>query len=69
MTEEDPDDVALLKDMAKEARQYLQSHDWCPPIRKLSLGYGVAQYDGDETPESLLARADRALLVAKAALT
>jgi len=41
MTEEDPDDVALLKDMAKEARQYLQSHDWCPPIRKLSLGYGV----------------------------
>jgi hypothetical protein len=41
MTEEDLEDVALLKDMAKEARQYLQSHDWCPPIRKLSLGYGV----------------------------
>ena len=31
----------------------------------ITLGVGVAQHDGDETPEALLARADRALLVAK----
>jgi diguanylate cyclase (GGDEF)-like protein len=33
---------------------------------RLSLGYGVAQFDGAEAPEALLARADRALLAAKA---
>ncbi|HEY3018737.1 MAG TPA: GGDEF domain-containing protein [Solirubrobacteraceae bacterium] len=31
----------------------------------ITLGVGVAQHDGAETPEALLARADRALLAAK----
>jgi diguanylate cyclase (GGDEF)-like protein len=36
---------------------------------RLSLGYGVAMFDGTETPEALLARADRALLMVKTAAT
>jgi diguanylate cyclase (GGDEF)-like protein len=35
----------------------------------LSLGYGIAQLAAGERPEDLLARADEALLVAKAATT
>ncbi len=27
--------------MAKDARQYIQAFDWCPPIRRSSLEYGV----------------------------
>ncbi len=38
---EDAEDTALLKKMAAEAREYIQSYDWCPQIRRLSLGYGV----------------------------
>ena len=37
-----------------------------PGDRSITLGVGVAQHDGDEMPEALLARADRALLLAKA---
>ena len=40
-----------------------------PGASRLSFGYGVAEFDGSEGPEALLARADRALLVAKAAVS
>jgi hypothetical protein len=38
---EDAEDTALLKEMAKEAREYIQAFDWCPPIADSSLEYGV----------------------------
>jgi hypothetical protein len=38
---EDAEDTNLLKGMAADARSYIESHEWCPPIRRFSLGYGV----------------------------
>jgi hypothetical protein len=38
---DDPGETALLKGMAVDAREYIESHDWCPPIRGFQLGYGV----------------------------
>lgn len=38
---EDAEDTDLLRGMADEAREYIEAFDWCPPIRRLSLGYGV----------------------------
>jgi hypothetical protein len=38
---EDAEDTNLLKGMAAAAREYIESHEWCPPIRRFSLGYGV----------------------------
>jgi hypothetical protein len=35
------EDTRLLRAMADEGRQYLASHDWCPPIRALHLAHGV----------------------------
>jgi hypothetical protein len=37
----DAEDTALLKQMAKDAREYIQGFEWCPPIRNSSLEYGV----------------------------
>ncbi len=38
---DDAEDTDLLKAMAADARSYIESHEWCPPIRTFSLGYGV----------------------------
>ena len=38
---EDAEDSQLLRGMATEAREYVAAFDWCPPIRRLSLGFGV----------------------------
>jgi hypothetical protein len=38
---EDAEDTALLKGMASDARAYVESHEWCPPIRGFRLAYGV----------------------------
>jgi hypothetical protein len=38
---DDDEDTGLLRGMAEEGRQYLTSHDWCPPIRNLYLAHGV----------------------------
>lgn len=38
---DDEEDTRLLRAMAEEGRQYLTSHDWCPPIRSLYLAHGV----------------------------
>lgn len=38
---DDAEDTALLKKMARDARAYIQSFEWCPPISRVSLGYGV----------------------------
>jgi hypothetical protein len=38
---EDAEDTALLKKMAAKARDYIQSFDWCEPIRKSSPAFGV----------------------------
>jgi hypothetical protein len=36
-----PGDTALLRGMAVEARTFLSSFQWCPPIKAVFLGYGV----------------------------
>src|SRR5688572_15136850 len=38
---EDAEDTALLSAMAREARTYITSFDWCPPILQSYLAYGV----------------------------
>jgi hypothetical protein len=35
------DDTKLLKDMAINARDYISSFQWCPPIDRILLAYGV----------------------------
>lgn len=35
------EDTKLLRDMAKEARTYLNQFSWCPPIRKVYLAAGI----------------------------
>ena len=37
----DAEDTALLREMAGDARDYIQAFDWCTPIRELTLGLGV----------------------------
>lgn len=36
-----PEDTRLLKEMVIEAKRYLASFSWCPPIRRLYLGHGI----------------------------
>ena len=31
---QDAEDTKLLAGMAAEARRYIESHEWCPPIRR-----------------------------------
>jgi hypothetical protein len=38
---DDAEDTALLEQMARDARAYIESFEWCPPISRVSLGYGV----------------------------
>ncbi|HUQ12524.1 MAG TPA: hypothetical protein VM146_19620 [Steroidobacteraceae bacterium] len=38
---DDAEDTALLNEMARDARAYIEAFDWCPPIEEVSLGYGV----------------------------
>lgn len=38
---EDDGDTAALCKMAAEAKRYLESHSWCPPVSKQYLAYGV----------------------------
>jgi len=38
---DDDEDTRLLRGMAEEGREYLASHEWCPPIRGLYLAHGV----------------------------
>jgi len=38
---EDAEDTELLRGMAEEARRFITAHEWCPPIRKFHLAYGV----------------------------
>jgi hypothetical protein len=38
---EDAEDTALLREMAAEAREYLEDFDWCPKITGVYLAFGV----------------------------
>jgi hypothetical protein len=38
---EDEDETAALKSMAEQARKYISSFGWCPPIASVYLAYGV----------------------------
>jgi hypothetical protein len=41
MRGDDPEDSALLRQMAQKAEVYLRSFEWCPAIEAMYLGYGV----------------------------
>jgi hypothetical protein len=41
MKDEDPEGAAMLVDMAADARAYIEGFEWCPPIRRFTLGYGI----------------------------
>lgn len=41
ITGDDPDDTKLLREMAAEARAYIEDFEWSPPIESLHLGLGV----------------------------
>ena len=38
---EDPEETGLLKEMLRDATDYLRAFRWCPPIDRVYLGYGV----------------------------
>ncbi len=38
---EDAEETALLKEMLRDATDYLRAFRWCPPIDQVYLGYGV----------------------------
>jgi len=38
---EDPEDTALLREMAAEARAYMEEFEWCPSIVSIHLALGV----------------------------
>jgi hypothetical protein len=35
------EDTALLREMARSAREYITSFAWCPPVKAMYLAYGV----------------------------
>ena len=41
ITGDDPEDTELLREMAAEARAYIEDFEWSPPIERLYLGMGV----------------------------
>ncbi|HEX4145450.1 MAG TPA: hypothetical protein VHY91_18235 [Pirellulales bacterium] len=41
LTGEDELDAELLREMARNAKEYLESFDWCPPIAEGFFGCGV----------------------------
>jgi hypothetical protein len=38
---DDEEDTALVQEMLVEARHYIQSFRWCPPISEEYLGFGI----------------------------
>jgi hypothetical protein len=40
---EDAEETSLLKEMLRNATDYLQSFQWCPPIDRVYLGCGIGQ--------------------------
>ena len=38
---EDPEDTDLLREMAAEARRYMEEFEWCPTIESVHLALGV----------------------------
>ena len=38
---DDPEDTGLLREMAAEARGYIEDYEWCPPIENFHLALGV----------------------------
>ncbi|MDD5010737.1 MAG: hypothetical protein PHQ00_01285 [Phycisphaerae bacterium] len=41
MAGRDKKDIASLKEMLKEAENYLKSFKWCPEIEKIYFGFGI----------------------------
>jgi hypothetical protein len=41
LTGDDEEDGRLLREMADEARSYIRSFSWCPPIKAMYLGHGI----------------------------
>jgi hypothetical protein len=41
ITGDDPEDTELLREMAAEARAYIEDYEWCPPIEKFHLALGI----------------------------
>lgn len=41
ITGDDPDDTELLREMAIEARAYVEDHDWSPPVTSIHLAFGI----------------------------
>jgi len=41
ITGDDSDDTELLREMAAEARAYLEDYEWCPPIKSVHLAFGI----------------------------
>jgi hypothetical protein len=41
ITGDDSDDTELLREMATEARAFLEDYEWCPPIRSVHLALGI----------------------------
>jgi len=37
----DAEETALLRAMSSEAQEYVTSFSWCPPIKTLSLAFGI----------------------------
>jgi hypothetical protein len=38
---DDPEDTSLLREMAAEARAYMEAFEWCPSIESVHLALGV----------------------------
>ncbi|HEY2009679.1 MAG TPA: hypothetical protein VGH23_11855 [Rhizomicrobium sp.] len=38
---DDSEDTILLRKMADDARDYITSFSWCPPINSMYLGFGI----------------------------
>jgi hypothetical protein len=41
ITGDDDDDTELLREMAAEARAYVEEHEWCPPVTSVHLAFGI----------------------------
>jgi hypothetical protein len=41
ITGDDPEDTELLREMAAEARAYIEDYEWCPPIKSVHLALGI----------------------------
>ena len=41
ITGDDPEDTELLREMAAEARAYIEDYEWCPPVESVHLAFGI----------------------------